>query len=262
MSVIDQIPVEQVSVRVKNLSDKELRGSAMMYAKAEYRIPPGAERVMPWLAACHFFGDPRSVNKGEARETQYRQAEVERLSVRWGIYDAGWYSDIPTATPGGGDEHLDWKHNPTGHEAYVADHDVYMHPNLPRVAIFRVDTNEAVTTVIEDPNGDGMEPPDQSALEVQTLTTEMNELKARLDRVMTEVQFRDPGALNGPELDPLDNIPTTDEGPDLKAALAVDSAAIGVDSPDTIVDSLVDPAVVDAPATEDAPRRPVPKKKS
>lgn len=252
MSVIDAIPIDQISVRVRNNGDKELKGQAMQYASAEYRIPPGGERVMPWLAACHFFGDPRAVNKGDARETQYRQAEVERLQVHWGTYDTEWYSEVPITTPGGGDEHLDWKHNPVGHEAYVANRDLFMHPNLPRVEIFRSDNNESVVPVINDPNGDGMVEPDQSALELETLTQSYNRLKDQLDRLAQEVQFRDPAALNGPELDPLDNIPVAEVG--------VDSAAVGADAPDTIVDSLVDPTVPDAPATEDSPRRPVPKK--
>lgn len=257
MSVIDQIPVEQVSVRVRNTSDRELKGQAMRYAGAEYRIPPGGERVMPWFAAVHFFGDPRSINIGTARETQFRQAEVERLQVHWGTYDTEWYSEVPISTPGGGEEHMDWKHNPVGHEAYVANRDLFMHPNLPRVEIFRADSGEVVTTVIADPGGDGMAPPDQSKLELETLTESYNALKNKLDELAREVQFRDPGALNTPELDPLDNIPVPD-------AVGVDSAAIGQDATtaDTIVDSLVDPDVVEAPATEDSPRRPVPKRKA
>lgn len=255
MSVIDMIPIEQIAVRVKNVSDKDLKGEAMKYANAEYRIPAGGERVMPWLAMCHFFGDPRSVNIGDPdgnRETQFRRGEQERLTVHWGTYDVEWYSDIPITTPGGDAPiYQDWKENPTGLDAYVPFRDTYMHPGLPRVEVYRMDNDERVYTVIEDPAGENARVPDQSKLELKALTEQYNALKNRLDNIANEVAFRDPTALDGPEMDPLDNIPV----PDLPE-VGAEQGAIGQDAPDQIVNELTDPEVPDTKATEDSPQRP------
>lgn len=259
MSVIDSIPVEQVAVRVRNVGDKDLRGQQMRYGGAEYAIPSGGEVVMPWLAMCHFFGDPRAINIGDSdanRDTQFRRGEVERLQVHYGTYDQTWYEDVPMTTPGGANElHMDEKGNSTGLVPYQANGDKFMHPNLPRVEVFRMDNSERITTVVEDPEGDGMAPPDTSKLELATLKQQYDMMQERLDQLQSEMKFRDPAALQDIEHDPLDNIPAP--APEVGA----DEGAINSDAPDRIVDSLDDPEVPDVPATKDTPRRPTPKKK-
>lgn len=245
---LDSLPLQATAVRVTNIGDSVLRGPVMVYDRVEYRIEPGESKVMPYIAACMFFGDPRAINIGDPdqnRATQHRRHECERLSVLWGTYDTEWYSEVPITTPGGDDElHMDSKKRSTGLVPYIAHRDLFMHPNLPRVEVVLADTGEKLTTVIEDPVGEGLAPPDTSKLELQTLQTQYDALKQRLDSIAGQIQH------TGPEFDPLDNIEVEEK------ELGVDGGGdVGLDGNEgaRVIDELVDPDVKDAPATSDTP---------
>lgn len=70
-------------VRVTNQGDADFRDG---YANTNYRIPPGDRIIVPWGAACLWFGDPDIIDRPTLSQFD-RQDEIDRLYMRMGCYD-------------------------------------------------------------------------------------------------------------------------------------------------------------------------------
>ncbi len=70
-------------VRVTNIGDEDFTDG---YANQRYRVPAGDRVIVPWAAACLWFGDPEIIDRPTL--SQYdRRDEVDRLYMRMGCYD-------------------------------------------------------------------------------------------------------------------------------------------------------------------------------
>lgn len=101
-------------VFAKNNGDQTFVGK---YARVTYTIPPGAQKVIPFVAACLWFGDPYAVDIDKKRQNRHR--EYERLRVKYGIYE----------------------------------HENLLHLLPTHIDIFDVETGEQITTLAQDPEG-------------------------------------------------------------------------------------------------------------
>jgi hypothetical protein len=70
-------------VRCKNVGDDAYRDQ---YAGVSYWIEPGDNVLVPWAAACLWFGDPNVTDK-PTMSLFDRREEIERLYLRLGCYD-------------------------------------------------------------------------------------------------------------------------------------------------------------------------------
>lgn len=70
-------------VRVKNVHEVTFQDR---WASTPYVIPPGQESLVPWGAACNWFGDPYVIDKPQLSQFD-RQDEIHRLETRLGCYD-------------------------------------------------------------------------------------------------------------------------------------------------------------------------------
>jgi len=69
------------SVRLVNKGDEDWVGG---YSRQQYVVPVNGEAVVPWDAACLWFGDPRASDVGQNKA---RIGEYERLCVKYGVYE-------------------------------------------------------------------------------------------------------------------------------------------------------------------------------
>jgi hypothetical protein len=76
------------------------RTLTFVWAKIHYNIAPGKKRIVPFEVVCLYFGDPRSKlgaavpykdSRGSGTVPE-RMGEVQRLSVRYGVYEQGMES--------------------------------------------------------------------------------------------------------------------------------------------------------------------------
>lgn len=166
---------EQVAVRIRNVGSSKLR---LDYANQRWEIEPGQDAIAPYLGACYWFGDPRSVNVGDNRSTQYRARELDRLSVLYGIYsDAFVADDDNTFTI---EQKVD-DYRKLEPRPYVNRR----HPNLPQVEVYDLTTGERILTVIDDPEGNdngAHANPESASLQaqLQAMQDQMNALTAQL----------------------------------------------------------------------------------
>lgn len=199
---------EQVAVSVRNVGDQVLR---LDYANQRWEIAPGEAKVAPYLAACYWFGDPRAINIGDRRATQYRAQEIDRLSVLYGLYDSSFYNDDPGAETE--PIHVD-SHRTIGPRPYVNGR----HPNLPQVVVTDITSGEQILTIIDDPlNVAGaveMRDPSTEALHAQVAS-----MQQQLANLTARLAAQDPDAAaevlsNQPKADFIPGgspVPTDDE---------------------------------------------------
>lgn len=69
------------SVRLVNKGDDDF---VAQYDRDTYTIPARSEGIVPWEAACLWFGDPRATDTGVQKN---RLEEYRRLTVKFGVYD-------------------------------------------------------------------------------------------------------------------------------------------------------------------------------
>jgi len=175
---------EQIAVRVRNVGDSKLR---LEYANQRWEIEPDQDAVAPYLAACYWFGDPRAINVGNPanRSTQYRDREIERLSVLYGVYSEAFAVDEDGVST---------------IEQKVDDYRVLharpyvnrRHPNLPRVEVFDLTTNEQILTVIDDPAGDNNAPHTNAPVEASALAAQIAAQQAQINEMARALATMDP----------------------------------------------------------------------
>lgn len=147
----EQIAMDQVAVRVKNIGFKDFDGPAARYANVQYNIPVGTERFVPYLAAVMWFGNPDARDNPthpDDRDLQFRTLERDRLSTYYGVYDQPWEDRTGFERTA---EDINEKKQTVGGESYVDG----LHPNLPRIEcwVAKPEGDERLWTVIEDPDG-------------------------------------------------------------------------------------------------------------
>lgn len=71
-------------VRIRNEGDKPFQAR---YAGQRYNLTPGADTLIPWDAACLWFGHPFAVDVPGDKRKRYRSDELRRLYVKYGVYE-------------------------------------------------------------------------------------------------------------------------------------------------------------------------------
>jgi len=251
LSNIKQLPStgvmsEQVAVRVTNLGPKKLK---LEYANNTWHIEPGEAAIAPYLAACYWFGDPRSVDVGTRMETAYRTKEIDRLSVLYGVYSEPFWVDEDGVMRD--EERIDqYRTHPA--MPYVNRR----HPYLPQVEVHDLTTNEQILTVIDDPEGNLNAPKSNADLESLALQDQMRAMQTQVNALAAQLAQTDPTAAkaildNAP---PAPNFAGAVDTEDITRRLAGDE-----EGGDELGDPEPDPA---SRATVDgAPSAPVPRSK-
>ena len=198
----DLIP-DHIACKIHNHGTTKLR---LQWDGSWFEIAPGQDGHAPYNAICLWFGDPRAVDIGDPdndRPTQFRRAERERLSTFYGVYEDQWYSDTPlrsfgidTITDFAAESTMtDARRRPVGAVPYVEDSfHGYRHPHLPSVEVWRVDTNEKLWTVLEDPDGNHNAPVDTTHVQNKALQAQIAAMEDQLSRMKSEMLYRDPDA--------------------------------------------------------------------
>jgi hypothetical protein len=234
-------------IRVRNLGSDDL----VLRGNTKYTIPPNTDRIIPFVEAAAWFGDPRLANEGRERlrEMAYRQ-----LQNLWGYTEGMKYlRDRWDITKG----FLGWD------------------DFKPAVQCFDMDGNE-VLFILHDPDGElgglvgtGIIDPssmDAGALQQQVaaLTASVQQLQAILaERAPYEAQIASPSENYGPESRPLPPVYEAADLANAQMATLADKFGIGVDPADPTIPAptpAIDAAVTlpKAPAndtvSDDAPR--------
>lgn len=169
---------ESTVVRVTNTAGAKFVGK---YANNRYVIEPGQTAIVPYYAAVLWFGDPRATNVGDARLTQYRAHEVDRLSAKYGLIGAPFYSDQDTVTTTVDGEKVELR--------YVDAR----HPNLPRCTVETVDGDRLIT-VIDDPAGDHLTAQPQTVKQARATEDAVQGLQRQMQVLMAELARSNPEA--------------------------------------------------------------------
>lgn len=227
---------EQVAVRVRNIGDSRLK---LEYANQTWKVEPGEDAIAPYLAACYWFGDPRSVNVGDPnrnRNTQYRTLEIDRLSVLYGVYSEAFVAeDDDTWTV---EQKVD-DYRKLEPRPYVNRR----HPNLPQVEVYDLTTAERILTVIDDPAGDLNAEHSNSSLESEALQGQLNAMQESIKALTAQLAQSDPDAAravlaNSPTPESLDVVSTEDiaarlegEGDEISDPVPTERASTDTGSP-------------------------------
>lgn len=156
-----QYPGPFDTVRVRNDGHEPFVGK---YDNQTYRIMPRSEGFIPFAASCLWFGHPASIDV-DARN-RHRTNEVERLRVRYGVYEANMVKDIPGIEETPGLHGMD----PTA-DAFLT--------MTPDVKVFTV-SGDPIITVIEDPDGNAVSPETLTRVEHQRDQLTMQEMRDRM----------------------------------------------------------------------------------
>lgn len=141
-------------VRVRNTSDRVFADG---WNGAMYQIYPGDNALVPWYAACNWFGDPYVIDKPTLAQFD-RQEEVQRVEALYGCYDDDKMSRAER-----------WQQN------------------RPRIHVETLDGDE-ITMLCDDIDGSGQLPelPSQKPDEKVALASELERMK----RVQSELLER------------------------------------------------------------------------
>lgn len=245
---------DHTACRIRNHGETKLR---LQWDGDWYEIMPGKDGFAPYNAICLWFGDPRAIDIGDPdndRPTQYRRAERERLSTFYGIYEDPWYDEsqirsfgIDKITDFAAESTMtDARRRPVGAVPYVPDRARgFRHPNLPSIEVWRVDTDEKLWTVVEDPEGSRNAPVDTTKAQNLALKSQIDQMEAQLARMKDEMLYRSPEAM---EVD-------LDEEPSIDQPGTEDVVAGGGDILTPDASSLDDdPEVAETEMREDRPR--------
>jgi hypothetical protein len=175
-------------VRMVNESTEDF---SQRYLTNIYRIPAGAEMIVPWEVMVSFCGNPYVVNTARNQE---REDVFKRLRVRYGLYDN------------------------------ISDWDVLR----PKLACYSIVSGDRLNTVLEDPTGVGVHQStrtiaDDTAMgaQIAALTQQIQALQAQMmiqtPSTITPTPVAPPEARLAPDGLPLDDdtaptIPLTTSG--------------------------------------------------
>lgn len=161
-------------VRVRNSGQAVWKDT---YGNVTYRVQPGSEGIVPFEAACLWFGHPDAIDIDP--RNRHRSDEYARLRIRYGVYD---------------DDNL-WDQQ------------------TPNIEVFDLDGNR-ILTVVDDPLGDALSPDDNDGVGRQLLMARVADMEKQLSamRAQAELAARGEAALaNAGEID--DDGPTIPTSP-------------------------------------------------
>lgn len=181
-----QYPGPTQTVRVRNIGSTPFVGK---YDGATFRIVPGSEGFVPFAASCLWFGHPAAMDLDD--RNRHRTAEVERLRVRYGVYEADKVKDVPGIKDVAG-------HPDLGNTA-----DAFL-TLTPDVEVFTVD-GDRIITVIEDPDGNHVTPElitsathQRDQLTIEEMRGRMAEMERMMEGLMRgEAAIADGGEVEG-----------------------------------------------------------------
>lgn len=206
---------EQVAVRVKNVGSKKLR---LDYANQTWHVEPGTDAIAPYLAACYWFGDPRSIDVGHDRNSHHRTREIERLAVLYGVYSEAFWVDEDDVVRD--EERID-DHRTAPALPYVNRR----HPYLPQVEVYDLTTNERILTVIDDPEGNLNEPQSNQELESAAMADQIRAMQQQMNALASRLAQTDPTAAQ-------EVLASAPPSPDFVGAVDTDAIAARLDGDD------------------------------
>lgn len=168
---------EQTIVRVKNLDAR--RPFVDDYASQRYVIEPGGETIVPYFAMVYWLGDPRAVDVGDRNSQphlQHRTMELDRLQTKYGTYGDSWYPQ-------------EWEINEENADLYPASR----HRNLPKLEVTSM-TGERLYTVIDDPEGNHLNPATQTVNENRNMAEAVVQMQKQIQALTTQLALADPAA--------------------------------------------------------------------
>lgn len=134
-------------VRIRNVGEVEWKD---LYGGTRYRVRPGGEGIIPFEAACLWFGHPDAVDIDP--RNRYRSEEYARLRVRYGVYEV----------------------------------DALWDENKPKIEVFDLD-GVRVITVIDDPLGETINPDTNDAAQTQLLQVKMTEMAKQMVAMQAQI---------------------------------------------------------------------------
>ena len=124
------------------------------YGGQPFTLPPdGVPRAIPVEAIKTVVGDWDARDRThDMKRMQWRKM----LNVRYGLFNAPWYTDTPARTIGieGMIPPEPVEDYPVAPDALVEGRWKYMHPNLPRLEVRSFEDNSRIYTILDDPDGD------------------------------------------------------------------------------------------------------------
>lgn len=142
-------PLESTVVRLRNDGETEYR---QRYAGVRYRIPPGGETIVPFMAMCLWLGHPDAVDMDKKR--RYRTQEFQRLCVKYGVY-----------------EHHDQVEN-----------------LFPKISAWSLIDNTEYITVVKDPEGGHLTPDVQTKNERERMAQQMAAMQAQITMLQAQME--------------------------------------------------------------------------
>lgn len=137
-------------VRVVNVGDTL---HVFKYGGAQYPVAPGEQKTIPVEAAWRSLGN---WNRHDRDNDRARAIERERLNSLYGLQGAAWYSQTPVQTAGSLETNAAGiplispeDYNPV---TTVDGQSQFLHPTLPKIEVYDVETGQRVLTVIDDPD--------------------------------------------------------------------------------------------------------------
>jgi hypothetical protein len=245
---------ESVPVTVTNVGPVPL---TFKYARRKFVFAAGESKMVPWLAMCLWFGDPRAVDRHPTkRSLQFRRQERDRLVVKYGLGTKPLYSDDH--------ETVDNFRDPSGRDYLIVDDPIHphngqrRHPNLPAVRVFDVQTGNRVITVMDDPEAVTITGDQTARVEARDTEAQIQRLTAMVQELQTNLADLNPEAAERlrTQLDPegagqLDPLAATmvDE------AVPAPSADPDLSEPDPLDPDFETPASTDTSARRKRTRR-------
>lgn len=168
---------EQTIVRVKNLDP--VRPFVDDYASQRYVIEPNGETIVPYFAMVYWLGDPRAVDVGDRNSQphlQHRTMELDRLQTKYGTYGDSWYPQ-------------EWEINEENSGLYPSSR----HRNLPKLEVTSM-TGERLFTVIDDPEGNHLNPATQTVNENRNMAEAVVQMQQQIQALTTQLALADPEA--------------------------------------------------------------------
>lgn len=150
------IPEEQRAPQVVRVEYQGPQDTfADTYANVTYRIPKGSQGIVPYEAACLWFGNPNAINRDESRRD--RDEELARMKLRYGC---GWdeYDGIHNLVQKGEDRWQETK---------------------PQVRVISIDGQE-IEFVLHDEQGVKVTPAQQSIAERDLLQSTIAKYEAEM----------------------------------------------------------------------------------
>lgn len=142
-------PVESQVVRLRNDGDTEY---SQKYGGVRYRIPPGADIIVPFMAMCLWLGHPDAVDID--KKHRYRTQEFQRLCVKYGVYER---------------------------------HDK-IEDQFPKISAWSIiDPTQEYITVVKDPDGKHLTPDVQTKQERDRLQEQMTLMQQQIQMLQAQI---------------------------------------------------------------------------